>query len=158
MQDSQYRSCVWCYQPLSRRRIGRYCCHGCMTAAAQAERCEYCGEPAQDKDHVVPRAFRRAMDGTRELFALLERMPDTVDACHECNMLAGSDVFDSLDEKRAAVHAKLERRYRRLLTMPTWDDDELGELSGRLRETVEAAEHTRRIVIARLSWRGNPRA
>jgi hypothetical protein len=73
-------------------------------------------------------------------------------------MLAGSDVFDSLDEKRAAVHRKLEKRYRRLLTMPAWDDDELAELGGRLRETVEAAEHTRRIVLARLSWRGNPPA
>lgn len=155
MRDADYRTCVWCYQPVGGRRVRRFCSLSCEHESSLADRCEYCGEPAQARDHVVPRAFRRALDGTRELMVLLARMPDTVPACHECNGIIGADVFDSLDEKRTEIQRRLARRYRRLLCMPQWDDDELNELQGRVRETVVAAEHTRRVLAIRLSWPGN---
>lgn len=155
MLDSRYRTCVWCYRELGDRRVGRFCSLTCEDESAQADLCEYCGEPAQARDHVVPRAFRRALDGSRELSALLSRMPDTVPACHECNSIIGSDVFDSLAEKRAGIQERLAHRYRRLMRVAAWTDEELAEHEGRLRESLEAAEYKRRVLLIRLSWPGN---
>lgn len=155
MQDTRYRTCVWCYRQLGNRRVGRFCSLTCEDDSAMADRCEYCGEPAQARDHVVPRAFRRALAGTRDLSELLSRMPDTVPACHECNGIAGADVFDSLEEKRAEIQGRLAHRYRRVMGVPAWTDRELATCDGRLRESLEAAEHKRRVLLIRLSWPGN---
>lgn len=155
MQDSRYRTCIWCYQPLGGRRQGRFCSLSCESDSYAADRCEYCGEPAQARDHVVPRAFRYMMEGTRELQAMLAVMPNTVPSCHQCNSIAGADVFQSLAEKREHIQARLREKYWKVLYMPKWDDDEIEELDGRLRQSIAAAEAQRRIVATRISWPGN---
>lgn len=155
MHDLRYRTCVWCYSTLGGRRSGRFCCTDCQAAAETSLTCEYCGEPAQARDHVVPRAFRYSMDGTRELQILLARMPDTVPSCHECNSIAGSDVFQSLDEKRQHIQKRLSEKYQRLLCYPAWDDDEIADMGPRMRQWLAGSEAARRITQIRISWPGN---
>jgi hypothetical protein len=95
------------------------------------------------------------MEGTRELQAMLAVMPNTVPSCHQCNSIAGADVFQSLAEKREHIQARLREKYWKVLYMPKWDDDEIEELDGRLRQSIAAAEAQRRIVATRISWPGN---
>jgi hypothetical protein len=95
------------------------------------------------------------MEGSRELEILLARMPDTVPSCHQCNSIAGAQVFQSLDEKREHIQTRLREKYRKVLYMRKWDDDELDELEGRLRQSMAAAEAQRRIMFSRVTWPGN---
>jgi hypothetical protein len=97
------------------------------------KRCVYCGQLATVRD-------RRCLPGR------------TVPACSECYALA-QRRFTFVPALRAAyVKFRLELRYTRILNIPVWDESELSELSGKLRETVEAALAERVTIVERLAW------
>lgn len=86
--------------------------------------CAYCGDYGEDIEHVIPKA---------------SHLPTwTVRACHECNQIAGMRQFAGFRQKRAFIRKKLQHRYGHLLRMPEWTDDEIGELSDRLRTMIAA--------------------
>ena len=63
--------------------------------ARDAWACRYCGGPAVQVDHVVPRAHGGGAD------------PDNlVAACRRCNQLLGAKRFADLEEKRAWILAR----------------------------------------------------
>ena len=108
--------------------------------------CYYCGDPAAEVEHVIPRAvFQRVrtliandvldMDFWQELGIYSSRYR-TVRACIECNRLAGAHFDKTASERKARIKAALRRKYRRLLSMPDWTRQELDELDGPLRSYV----------------------
>lgn len=99
--------------------------------------CAYCGEPATDREHVVP----RSLGGTY-----------TVPSCRECNLLAGRSLDASLACRRARIRKAFERKYRRVLRAPEWDRYELAELGRALRDAVEAQEAARQVLCQRLDF------
>ena len=70
--------------------------------------CFYCGYEADVVDHIIPYAYG-GTDDDNNLIA----------ACSICNSIAGSRVFDTLDEKRNWIREQygpwMERRYRAML-------------------------------------------
>lgn len=60
-------------------------------------RCVYCGDPANDLEHILPVAYRQ--DDTDE---------NLVPACGICNHIAGPQVFGSFQEKRNYILEKRE--------------------------------------------------
>lgn len=107
--------------------------------------CMYCGEPADNKEHVIPKSL--SGENTPKVWS-----------CLECNVLAGSNVFESIDEKTDYIHEKLAKRYAKYIEMPHWSDDEILQLKRNLRIGVQRAERIRQWILSRLAWRGNPRA
>jgi hypothetical protein len=100
--------------------------------------CVYCGEPATDKEHVIPRFW----GGDRY----------TVPSCRECNQMAGPKLFGSLNERRAFIEGQVKRKYKRLVNSPEWDRDEIKSLDYTLRVAVQASEDARKVVISRLEF------
>lgn len=100
--------------------------------------CAYCGEYGSEAEHVVPKS---------------SRLPTyTLLACGECNRIAGGLVFRSFVDKRGHIHRELRRKYRRVLRMPEWPEEEMGELGYVLRAQIEVWERARQSVRRRLEW------
>ena len=82
--------------------------------------CEYCGEQATCRDHVIPRSYLRATGKPNW------RRDWTVPACHECNVLLGSQLLVTI-ETRAEY---LLERYLRLDRRKTITQIRLQHLAG----------------------------
>lgn len=101
--------------------------------------CVYCGEWAQDVEHVVPRDTG---------------LPTwTVRACSECNGIAGATLFDGFVDKRNHIHDRLRKRHARLLALPEWDAEEIEEMGRGMQEYVRKSEFARRIVAGRVDFK-----
>jgi len=113
------------------------------------EPCTYCGLPATTRDHLLP----RVLAGSLRLSGV-EQAPsrETVPACHECNAILGSRIYDSVAQRRAVVHASLARRYRSALEAPQWSDEQLDALGPTLRTAVLHQQQLREITLTRLCW------
>jgi hypothetical protein len=111
--------------------------------------CIYCGVVAEVLDHAYPMA--------REPSLAPPGMMLLVPACAECNSMATNEVHRSIDERRAYIHRRLRERNKSLLNTPEWDDDELAELEGRLRESVLTSLEAKRRLLLRLSYRSEDR-
>lgn len=116
--------------------------------------CYYCGNFADSTDHVVPRhLLKRAGAMGMELGAVMRIRLWEVPACRECNTLIGGAIFKTLPDRCKYVKAKLRARYRRILAMPRWTPEELGELGPELRRYVQTSQRAREAIQARVSWR-----
>lgn len=110
---------------------------GVLEALRARHVCAYCGESATDREHVLPKVAGGDF---------------TVPSCRECNILAGSKIHLSFEERRAYIRARIEKRYRRLLRQPEWSRDEVSELGRALSDVVVASEAARRIIVDRLAF------
>jgi hypothetical protein len=100
--------------------------------------CFYCGENATEIEHVIPQR--------------LEYPTWTVMSCRECNSLAGGEAFVSALDKARYIRDRRERRYRDLLRMPEWDDEELQEMGPTMRRSIRTHQRARDIVRCQLTW------
>jgi hypothetical protein len=117
--------------------------------------CAYCETlPAEQRDHVVPRALRRKLADTlttSEYADLLTRFPDTVPACGDCNTTKSDIVCDTWGDLCRVIAEHLRARHHRLLGSPDWTTAELDELGFTLRTTVEGHQAAKALLRERLS-------
>ena len=99
--------------------------------------CVYCGLPAQDDEHVIPQAWMNELKDLQQQ-GIIKKLPEQsiVRACRECNLIATDNVFKSFRSKRVFIREELERKYNKLAKTPLWEDAEINELDGHLREQV----------------------
>jgi hypothetical protein len=117
--------------------------------------CYYCGQRADSIDHVIPQYVIRMMvslDDKEITKKMLRRKALKVWACRECNCLASSSLQDSLQDRRDFVKNKLRKRYRRVLELPTWRDDEIEELGYNLQVFVRSSAKWREFVKQRIAY------
>lgn len=110
--------------------------------------CTYCGVVSDTMDHVPPLVIAEMTREAELTLANLRKVP----ACRECNStLSGARIL-TIKERREAIKEKIRKKYRKFLSMPQWDDDELEEVSPEMAKYIMAslaiANHTR----ARLRW------
>lgn len=113
--------------------------------------CYYCGVPATSEDHVLPLVALDSLlcEGTLPVASdLLTIVP----SCIECNSLAGDKVFNSRREKKRYIQRRLANRYADVLNQVAWDDEEIEEMEGDMRRTLELLEHERRLVQSRIEY------
>lgn len=103
------------------------------------EICFYCGEPASDKEHVVPKS-------------LVGENTDKVWSCRECNNIAGAKVFDDIYEKREFILIALERKYSKIINIPNWDDNEIVEMGWKLKKQIRSDMEKKKWIRKRLTW------
>ncbi len=107
--------------------------------------CFYCGELATCEDHVIPHSMRYAMGINRRDYGT-----DTLPACHECNGLLGSNVFDTLTERKTYLDTALRKRYANELHYKPWSQAELEELGYSLRDRCAALTAIHLRIVDRL--------
>jgi len=86
-------------------------------------RCYYCGDTAEVKDHYPPLSTADCFSVEDDIDWLL------VPSCSECNLLAGSEPHNTLEERREYIQEKLKSRYKKELRLGEhWYDAELEEV------------------------------
>lgn len=100
--------------------------------------CIYCGDGEEHREHVIPRHAGLATF--------------VVASCAECNLIVGGRVFSTILEKQDHIRSRIARRYKKLLAMPEWTDEEIADLKARLREYVTGCSTTAKWIRARMDW------
>lgn len=110
--------------------------------------CNYCGEPADTLDHVIPysRLTSAKRTGTRA------DIGETVACCRECNSLLGAQQFPSIQDRSRFIGRRLKQRYAKLLNSPSWTADELAEVGPALRSSILADAKRRAVVRERIRY------
>lgn len=105
--------------------------------------CVYCGEYADQMDHLLPRAY------TGE--SLRRRVP-VVPACGECNRTLSDAFIPDVQERRDLVHRRYMVKYRKRLKMLVRTADGLDELGPTLRGHIQRMQSEHESVMRRLQW------
>ena len=112
--------------------------------------CVYCGIPSSGWDHIPPLVHIERM---REAGAEIEAIPRKVPACGECNVLLNDVLLTTIQARRYELKRRLRDKYRRIVSMPEWDEDELAELSNDdAREYIRQHLAAARYLKSRLGW------
>jgi len=114
--------------------------------------CYYCGVMSTSDDHTVPRDFLRLLNGTVELQKFTSHKRLIVPSCKECNCLFGSLVFDTLKDKKRWMKDRLRRRYKKILGLPDWTNDELAECEPTLRKHIIIGLHKKDLIEKRIFY------
>lgn len=113
-----------------------------------SNRCAYCGIYADTRDHVIPVSFmyNNRPDNYKHQYLI----NNIVTACRECNSLASNKVFDNFIEKKKYLTGKIEERYKNLINYPKWEKEELEELEGYLKRSVENSIQAQEFIKMRI--------
>lgn len=99
----------------------------------RGDSCVYCGVLADTMDHVPPISWCQSFDKkvleTHNFFK--------VPCCNECNNFLNNMPLFSVRERLKEVRKRIKKKYKKVLSMPKWDEEELQELS------KEFADHIR---------------
>lgn len=88
--------------------------------------CFYCGGHGESVDHIPPVSY-------------LENFPEKrilVRCCLLCNQLLGNKAYLSLLSRCDYLLIRYQKRFKRLLSYPDWEDWELEELTGKLKRDI----------------------
>ena len=110
--------------------------------------CVYCGVRATTLDHFVPLSVVAMLsDVLNEISGRF-----LVPACGECNSIAGNKVFKTIAAKRRYIQEKLRKKYRLVLVMPEWTEEQKESLGWNMKTAVAEGLAKREWIKARLSW------
>lgn len=115
--------------------------------------CIYCGLRATTVDHFVPLsvvAMLATVGNVKGKFLL--------PSCGECNGIASNSIFRTVAAKRRYIHERLRKKYRKLLELPDWSEEEKDEIGWNLRTSVEAGMAQKSVLLQRLAWRNTSNA
>lgn len=108
-----------------------------------ANQCIYCGRSAYTQDHLLPRG--QTGEAKRAFVA-------TVPSCGTCNTVIGDTLTWSITERRAICHARLRRKYARVLRHVEYGPTDLREFGPTLRKAVIEGMEQKAAVMAMLAW------
>ena len=106
--------------------------------------CIYCGEPGRDRHHYKESV---ANSGQKRRYKRGETLP----ACRECNLLIGS-LTPTYTETCYLLYDKVSDRYKNVLSIPNWEQEDLKELEGRLRRTTVSKIRKKKLIMERLDF------
>lgn len=109
--------------------------------------CIYCGDPANTKDHLLPRTITG--DARRQMIAV-------VPSCAWCNSAIGAFPDCNVTARRALAHKRLRAKKHKILYAIDWTESELGQLGPHLRRSIEGFQADRQLTLARLAWPEDP--
>lgn len=112
--------------------------------------CNYCGEPADTRDHIIPVSYQTNARPTKSA-RHNPRYGETVPCCRDCNVMLGTKLFPSMEDRCHYVAGALRRRYSKLINAPAWTADELAELGPGLRASILADASRRNVVRRRIA-------
>ena len=107
----------------------------------------YCGETATTKDHLIPRGYSGDADRLR--------VP-TVPSCVECNSTLGDIYLPDVMERREIVHQKYKTKYKGLLKVIWYGEEDLLEFGPQLRSVIMLRMEQHITLMRRLSWPLDP--
>jgi hypothetical protein len=118
----------------------------------ETKKCYYCGDDAETKDHIVPVSYyHNGKRSGRHLTAEYGK-ENLIDCCKHCNSIAGNKVFDNIDIKKEFIQNRLWEKYKKLINMPNWTDEELNEIDMPLRKEIKIKVMARKWILNRINY------
>jgi len=108
--------------------------------------CTYCGDTADSLDHFIPHSYAQK-NGEPKSFARSKTIP----ACRECNCILGTRLFYSIGERAAYLKDRYLSRYKKILSTPEWDDEELEDMGYNMRMLIETSQEDKRAIQYRVA-------
>ena len=115
----------------------------------QASACVYCGNRAQSRDHIPPLVWLYCLGPS--YFERDGLLIVWVPACLQCNVALTDRRLFTIAERTAFLLQFYTDRYAAILQTPVWDDAQLGELRGQLKERIGTSEEFRKGITRRLA-------
>ncbi len=134
------RDCQYCTKRFTTSVTKRlFCSDKCRLRyyRENALTCYYCGELADNKDHIFPQKYGNGKG-------------DTVLACSDCNGRMNAAGPTSIDQRILKLIDSIERKYELHKPVPEWDDDEIDELGRSLKMRVKGMIQRRQKAIERV--------
>lgn len=119
---------------------------------AEISNCVYCGANEEVREHVVPWSWNHSGSRIRQNTRNKKDRNGTVPCCKECNNLASDKVFATIEEKREYISERLEKRYKNILKLPDWSEDELNELDVKLKNHTKLKLLAKQWITNRISY------
>jgi hypothetical protein len=110
--------------------------------------CTYCKESADTLDHVIPHTYVAKNSKQPRTYSKAEVVP----CCRECNNLLGPDLYFTIAERADYLYTTYKKRYKKLLSIPQWDKDDIGELNNKLKKYVKASLKEKKRVQTRIDY------
>jgi hypothetical protein len=104
--------------------------------------CVYCGDFYECRDHLIPVSWLRVYRDYRE--------SETVACCTMCNRLASNYPATSLSDKAFYLLRRYEFKYQKILALPHWDQSEINELKGSLKNRVSRNHFLKELVKCKI--------
>src|SRR5215471_6621156 len=104
--------------------------------------CMYCGDWYECRDHVTPVCMSYVFRSYNP--------DDTVFCCHLCNQLAGSFPATSVQDKAFHLMNRYEFKFRKVLALPPWSEEEICEVRGYLKTKIHRNEKLRILIRQKL--------
>ena len=102
--------------------------------------CMYCGWDGFTQEHVPGL--------TSAYIYKLEKYPKIIiRACRECNSTLNFVELHSIESRAGYLVERYEQKYKSLLLMPHWDEEDLDELTGKFRTWIESQAAQRLVII-----------
>ena len=98
--------------------------------------CYYCGDSADTLDHTIPVSFystRPTRSGMKSKYT--DPVP-VVDCCAECNKTLSNTLIIDVRGRASLLIEKYNIRYRKILNLPKWDQEDIDELGKMLRSVI----------------------
>jgi hypothetical protein len=108
--------------------------------------CCYCGENATVLDHVIPVSW--ASNRTRKGTNVNKK--SCVGCCSECNSLLSNFYLHSIRERAEYLSDRIAIRYRKLLSMPAWSEEEQDDMGAGMSTYIKRTAVEKQIAIERL--------
>ena len=102
--------------------------------------CYYCGEFGADTlDHTIPYSYYSPTSVSGAKHKPKARKADLVpmvDCCRECNRTLSNKLIIDVRGRANYLKEKYEKKYKRILRLPDWEEKEIKKLGKSLRSTV----------------------
>ena len=113
--------------------------------------CTYCGDIADSLDHVVPHSYARLNASDKRYYAKKYCVP----CCRECNNLLGNKLFHTVWQRAEYLEKKYKSRYKKILSLPEWDAEDIQEMGHNMRHVIEAGQKDKKETLRRIEHCAN---
>jgi hypothetical protein len=118
----------------------------------EIEKCFYCGDYANSTDHFVPVSYYYNGKRHGKHLTATYGKENLIPSCMECNQLASNKIFETKDKKRTFIQERLTQRYKKVINMPFWDDEEIKEMGYKLKKEIIIQQLARKWILNRINW------
>lgn len=114
------------------------------------KKCTYCGVYATSNDHFVPYSYNSS--SKKRVKSVQLQKENIYPSCKQCNSIASNKHFCTVKEKREYIQGVLRKKYKKLLKLPDWSQEELKEISYSLRSGIELRMMAKRWIVNRVNF------
>ena len=115
--------------------------------------CYYCGEHGADTlDHTIPYSYYSPTSVGKKPKARKTDLVPMVDCCNECNITLHNKLIIDVRGRANYLKEKYEKKYKRILRLPDWEEKEIKKLGKSLKATIKKGLIEKESIQERLDY------